>query len=136
MISNIKLKKFSNKFDVGIVCVYNVGIIKIIFKKYSLRITFFFKMWFQIYCNFFVIYIFLLNLQYLFSILKCYQSFMLGKDLWKGLFWKMGLVFKPPFPMWSHFSSLPYTELSKVNNMHSFNKPFPKSFSLGTWKWP
>jgi hypothetical protein len=62
MISNLKLKKFSNKFDVGIVCVYNVGIIKIIYKKYSLRITFFFKCDFKFLAIFFVIYIFLLNI--------------------------------------------------------------------------
>jgi len=45
-ISNIKLKKFSNKIDVGIVYVFNVGIFLIIFKFLLVRNSlFFFQIW-------------------------------------------------------------------------------------------
>jgi hypothetical protein len=43
MISDIELKCFQIKFDVGIVYVFKVGIIIIIKKNYSLKITFFFS---------------------------------------------------------------------------------------------
>jgi hypothetical protein len=46
MISKIKLYFFSNKFEVGIFYMFNVGIIRIILKFYSLGITFFLRIFY------------------------------------------------------------------------------------------
>ncbi len=48
---------FSNKFEIGIVYMFNIGIIKLFLNFYSLGVTFFFQILSQFFGKFFVAYI-------------------------------------------------------------------------------